>query len=299
MDIKGMLYFISTAENLSFTRAAAEQNVTQTAISLSISKMEEELGFQLFIRNKRSVQLTEAGKDFYENIVNVVKEYEEAVEHGRLTADGKVGEIRLGVPDFLIGASIKQALHNFQQNYPKISIKTKIIPPHKGIQAIENHEIDALIGFPQEFEGHSSLEYRIFRKDKLIVAMAPDHPLAACDALTLEQISGQTAAVVHPQKAPMIYLYMCGLWAEIGFKPQNVIHSDTLADALLEVVNRNAIILISDQCKNVYGPFLEYRSIKELDDLCAEISFAWKKPRTNPIIKGLLWALLGEDTQNT
>ena len=53
MDIKGMLYFISAAENLSFTKAALEKNVTQTAISLSISKMEEELGFQLFTRQKR------------------------------------------------------------------------------------------------------------------------------------------------------------------------------------------------------------------------------------------------------
>ena len=61
MDIKGLRYFISAAENLSFTKTALEQNVTQTAISLCISKMEEELGFKLFTRKNRSVQLTEAG----------------------------------------------------------------------------------------------------------------------------------------------------------------------------------------------------------------------------------------------
>ncbi|WP_083837879.1 LysR family transcriptional regulator [Acetobacterium woodii] len=48
MDIKGLRYFLSAAENLSFTKAAIEQKVTQTAISLSIGKMEDELGFKLF-----------------------------------------------------------------------------------------------------------------------------------------------------------------------------------------------------------------------------------------------------------
>ena len=48
--------------------------------------MEEELGFQLFTRQKRSVQLTEAGKDFMRTLWSVVKKYEEAVEHGMLTA---------------------------------------------------------------------------------------------------------------------------------------------------------------------------------------------------------------------
>lgn len=291
MDIKGMLYFISAADNLSFTKAALEKNVTQTAISLSISKMEEELGFQLFYRNKRAVQLTEAGKDFYEHISDVLKKYDEAVEHGKLTAAGKVGELVVGVADLAVGLSLTPALNDFRKSYPQINVRTIIIQHHKLLQAMESHEIDAAIGFPQEFEGNPSLQYRIFREDQMVVAMAPTHPLASVENLTLEKLSAHTVTVVHPRKAPMIYLYMCGLWAQIGFKPSEVIHAATLDDALLEVSSGNAIILITQQSQSFFSSFLNYRSIKELDSLCCELAIAWRRDHTNPIIKGLVWAL--------
>ncbi|MDR2771118.1 MAG: LysR family transcriptional regulator, partial [Clostridiales Family XIII bacterium] len=52
MDIKGLQYFIAAAERLNFTTAAKECYITQTAMSLHISKMEDELGFKLFNRNR-------------------------------------------------------------------------------------------------------------------------------------------------------------------------------------------------------------------------------------------------------
>ena len=66
MDFKCLNYFIRSAETLNFTKAAKICGVSQTAISLAIVKMEEDLGFQLFERNNRSMRLTPAGRDFYE-----------------------------------------------------------------------------------------------------------------------------------------------------------------------------------------------------------------------------------------
>ena len=63
MDIRGLRYFISAAECLNFTQAAKECFITQTAMSQHIANMEKELGFQLFRRNNRRVELTAAGRD--------------------------------------------------------------------------------------------------------------------------------------------------------------------------------------------------------------------------------------------
>lgn len=62
MDMKSLNYFVHAAETLNFTKAAKECYISQTAISLSIAKMEEELGFMLFDRNNRSIRLTPAGR---------------------------------------------------------------------------------------------------------------------------------------------------------------------------------------------------------------------------------------------
>lgn len=298
MDIKGMRYFISAAENLSFTKAAIEQKVTQTAISLSIAKIEEELGFQLFSRKNRSVQLTEAGRDFYEHIDYVVKKYEEAVEHGLKTATGKSGEIRLGVPDCIMGMTLIPSFHVFQNTYPQLNLKVVIVPPHKIMQAIDTREIDAAIGFPYEFESNTTLQHRIFRRDKLLVAMAQNHPLAKCSNLSLEQLNAQTVTVVDPQKAPLVHRYMCSIWAEAGFAPNKLIHAATLDDAIIEVAIGNAIMLITEQSKPFCSSTLTFHNPRELDGLNVEIAIAWNKNRNTPIIKGLIWALLEEVQYN-
>ena len=65
MDFKSLSYFVQAAETLNFTQAAKTCGISQTAISLSIAKMEKELGFQLFERTNRSMRLTPAGRDFF------------------------------------------------------------------------------------------------------------------------------------------------------------------------------------------------------------------------------------------
>ena len=98
MDIRGIKYFISAAECLNFTRAARECFITQTAMSQHIANMEKELGFQLFLRNNRNVELTPAGRDFYEQMKLVVHGYDNAVRHSRNLSSG--GEVlqQFGIP---------------------------------------------------------------------------------------------------------------------------------------------------------------------------------------------------------
>lgn len=294
MDIKSMRYFISAAENLSFTKTALEQDVTQTAISLSISKMENELGFQLFTRKKRTIQLTEAGRDFYNHIVHVVKSYENAVDHSRNTATGKIGEIRIAVPDYIMGMSLMPALHSFQKSYPQLHIRTLMMPPHSIVSALDSHDIDAAIGFPQEFEYIPNLQHRIIRIDKLVLALSPMHPLSDSDDPTLQELNTHTFTVVHPQKAPMVDRYMYRIWEQAGLEPQKVIHADSLEDALLDVALGNAVILITEQSRPFGGPTLMYKKPKVLENLNIEVALAWRD-QENPILVGMIWSLLEAD----
>ena len=62
-SLNGLRAFEAAARHLSFTQAASELNVTQTAISHQIKRLEEELGLKLFIRQNRALALTPQGHD--------------------------------------------------------------------------------------------------------------------------------------------------------------------------------------------------------------------------------------------
>ena len=65
MSIQRLPVFLSAAEHLNFTKAAEEHCISQTAVSQQIKLLEQDIGFPLFIREKRGVQLTPAGRAFY------------------------------------------------------------------------------------------------------------------------------------------------------------------------------------------------------------------------------------------
>jgi len=69
MTLQQMRYFIAVAQNLSFSKAAQQHYVSQTAVSQQIKLLEEELETELFQRTRHSVALTSAGQVFYEYAV--------------------------------------------------------------------------------------------------------------------------------------------------------------------------------------------------------------------------------------
>ena len=96
MSIQRIPIFLAAAEELNFTKAAESQHISQTAVSQQIKLLEEELGFQLFIRDTRSVKLTDAGQVFYRQCRHIMTQYNTAVIQGQKIASQNDYNIRVG-----------------------------------------------------------------------------------------------------------------------------------------------------------------------------------------------------------
>jgi transcriptional regulator, LysR family len=97
IELRHLRYFIAVAEELHFGRAAARLHMAQPPLSQQIRQLEEELGFQLFHRTKRSVQLTEAGAVFLAECQRIVQQLEQAVQLGQQVSRGERGQLVLGL----------------------------------------------------------------------------------------------------------------------------------------------------------------------------------------------------------
>ena len=76
-------YFTAVAETLSFTRASELCHVAQPAISQQIQSLEKELGFSLFVRSTKGVELTPAGRQYHQDISSVLDQHAAAIAHGQ------------------------------------------------------------------------------------------------------------------------------------------------------------------------------------------------------------------------
>lgn len=95
MDMNQLNYFISVAQTLNFTEAAKRNGITQPSISHHINELEKQLGARLFLRDRRSVTLTDAGREFLPYAMEIVETAQDAICRVKQTEDGSKGHISI------------------------------------------------------------------------------------------------------------------------------------------------------------------------------------------------------------
>ncbi len=121
MNIDNIKCFISLAECLNFTKAAEKEHVTQTSMSRRISSLETELGAPLFYRDNRMVELTAAGKVFYDQAKKLVEFYDQSVYMVQNANQGFIRELKLG-----FGLYEDRLLSPFLRHYAAQNAKVRI-----------------------------------------------------------------------------------------------------------------------------------------------------------------------------
>lgn len=99
MKIEKLYYFLSVAKYQNFTKAAKECHIAQPAISKQMLSLEKELGFALFERKSRRVELTEAGREFYQSISCLIEEYEASIRRVQALGTDETAETAEGAKE--------------------------------------------------------------------------------------------------------------------------------------------------------------------------------------------------------
>lgn len=122
MELLSLRYFAEVARLSNLTKAASNLNISQSAVSRQIRLLEEELGVQLFKRSSKGLFLTSAGKEFYENAENILRQCENAVRKAQ-NREYVINEpLSIAFMDDTFSEEIYMAVKSFKAENPTISI---------------------------------------------------------------------------------------------------------------------------------------------------------------------------------
>ena len=150
MLFKQMQYFISIVKNNSFTEAAEENYISQSAISQAIKSLEDELGVELLQRKNRGFTLTNAGEYFYKQSLIMVDEVERMKQAIVRIAIQKNDILRIGDINNYCGLEIHRAIMKFSEIYSNIDIQVQIGNHEELYELMKNDKL-ALHKLKEEF----------------------------------------------------------------------------------------------------------------------------------------------------
>ena len=120
MNINQLKYFISVAEHQSFTKAANQFYISQTAITQQIQALEESIGTKLIDRSTRPISLTPGGNIFLVEARAILDHMETALWRTREASTGLMGTLRIGYTKGYEQSSLPKKLRDFRKEYPNI-----------------------------------------------------------------------------------------------------------------------------------------------------------------------------------
>ena len=193
MELRHLRYFVGVAEELHFGRAAVRLGISQPPLSHQIHALEDELGVRLFDRSSRNVTLTDAGLLFLAEAKATLAQAERAVTVARRAALGEVGELSIG---FNASAPfvprIARAIFDFRQGWPEVHMTLTELSWDAQSRALESGTID--VGITRSFQRPSAppgITATLLLEERLVVALRPDHPLAAQATISLADLQGE------------------------------------------------------------------------------------------------------------
>lgn len=139
--------FVAVCETGGFTRAAERLNLTQSAVSHQIRRLEEQVGRPLLHRTTRKLTVTEDGEDFLRHAEQILQSQEALTRRFRSSTIS--GVIRLGVPENFIGDRLPQLLGRFARQYPSIRLEVSVSVCLDLRAKIDTGELDLAVAITQ------------------------------------------------------------------------------------------------------------------------------------------------------
>jgi len=255
--------------------------MAQPPLSRQIQQLEAELGAPLFLRDRRRVELTDAGRVLAEEARVLLNQAARAAEVVRLASKGKYGLVRVGIGSGL-GSRVHRVLAFHSQRFPQVEVECQDIVSTRQNEALRERQID--VGFLRPPVDLSTLQSELLFEEQFQVFLSKCSPLAKKKKLKLRDLSNETLLLFDRNLSIGVYDKTLELYREAGISPR-ILFSPTApyeeAGALL-VAGGKGIYLGVGAIRQAASGRSEIAALP-LDEPRAkvEVHVAWRKLETS------------------
>lgn len=292
MDIRQLRHFAAVAETLHFGRAAERLNMTQPPLSQSIMALERELGAPLFMRTKRSVQLSPLGEQWLPHVLEALAAVDGLPDTARRLRDGQTGYLTLSFVSTADYSVLPDLVRRYAEAYPEVEVRLVEATSDLQIPALAAGERHAGIIIPPHDRAlPEPLAYRRLVSEPLVAAA----PSAWIEDGRLPVVSGVlppdallgAPLILFPRTvAPAFHDLVTGYFSARG-RPARIVQEAIQMQTIISLVSAGlGVALVPASLRNLARAGVSYVEIE--DPPLLETGLAWRRDDTAPTLRGLL-----------
>ena len=290
MNLMRIKYFVEVARCGSFSKAAQTLYVSQPNLSRQIALMEQEVGFELFHRSGKSIQLTRAGEYLYGQLRDIPAHTERAIAHAEVISLRDAGSLSIGVLEGQdVNAFLSGRINGLRERDPNLIVELERNSFRNLRQGLDRGSYDVLFTLEFELEGRNDWDSVILFQQPGAIVLSRSHPLANRDGLTIEDFRNEPFVAISRENSPGGYNLLLRQCAECGFVP-NIVRETATTESLFLCVEMGMGVAILDR-----NTRLERNDALRIIDIpgsrAAGLVAVWRKDNRNPLVPALIEAL--------
>ncbi len=208
---------MAVAEELHFRKAAERLHMTQPPLSQQIAALEEELGVRLFVRDRRKVELTEAGKSLLADARIILANMDAAERRARDIGTGKTGRLAIGFVGPAIDGPLPEDIRKFREAHPGVTLDLHEATTPDQLERLRHGMLDAGV---VRLLGHdtSGLTCRVYHRERYVLAVPADDPMAGHPSVSIRDLDDRPLIMAPRRLNPALFDAWAAAFAEADAK---------------------------------------------------------------------------------
>lgn len=277
--LRQLKYFQSVVRLGSFSAAAEEHFISQSAISQQIQALERSLGFPLLIRRTRALSLTPAGEYFYQKSLILTADYEQMCREAARIASGSQSALHIGYLRCYAGSEFQRALEQFSGQYPEIGVSVESGNHEELYAMLRTGQADLVFNdqrraFSQEYVN------QVLAACPSLIAVSAYSPLARIPRISPPELKNFPCILVSsPAQRETEQNYYRQV---VGF-PGEFLHAENLEEARMLVIGRKGFLPVEGGGAPAAGAsIVRIPLVRDGEPILRTYCAFWKKTNPNP-----------------